>query len=343
MPKIRLTDLAIKTLPPGFYVDERTPTFALRVLKNRKTWIVIKGMNRTKVRIGHYPDLSLADARKKALVTIGSPLAPPSAPPFPDAREQYLAQGHWRPRSRYEITRTLNRHFAWTKSIDKITHRDVAEAIDRIDKPSEAAHAFKDVRSFFNWCVPRYLSHSPCAGLKPPSKYVPRARVLSDAELKKVWRAIGDDTYGNIVRLLILLGTRIGETTAIKPEWLAGNMLTIPGEITKNGKDLHVPVPALSAPLIEKAKPFVGFGKALARLQKESGVTGFTHHDLRRTYATNMQRLGVRLEVTERLLNHISGSQSGLAGTYQRHDFLPEMNAAVEQYEKFLHTLFASK
>lgn len=343
MPKIRLTDLAIKTLPPGLYIDERTPSFALRVLKNRKTWLVIKGENRTKVRIGHYPDLSLSDARKKALVAIGSPLAPPSAPGFTDARDEYLKQGKWRERSRYEITRTLNRHFSWTKAIDKITHRDVAEAIDKIGAPGEAAHAFKDIRSLFNWCVPRYLSHSPCAGLKPPSKYSPRARVLSDDELRKVWHALADDTYGNIVKLIILLGTRVSETSAIEANFLDGGILTIPGKLTKNSRDLRVPVPKLSEPIIAKNKSFVGFGKRLAQLQKASGVSGFTHHDLRRTYATNMQRLGVRIEVTERLINHISGSQSGLTGIYQRHDFFPEMQKAVTKYERFLTALIKAR
>jgi hypothetical protein len=190
VPKIRFTDLSIRSLKEGLYFDERTPSFGIRVGRNRKTRIIVKEPNRTKVRLGHYPDLSLADARKKALVALGSPLEPTSALAFPEARQQYLSQGKWKPKTRYETTRTLRKHFHWTKPIDKITPRDVLEIIDAIEAPSEATHAFRDLRGFFNWCVPRYIKGSPCAGLKPPANYVPRERVLTNDELRKVWRSL---------------------------------------------------------------------------------------------------------------------------------------------------------
>jgi hypothetical protein len=55
-------------------------------------------------------------------------------------------------------------------------------------------------------------------------------------------------------------------------------------------------------------------------------------HDLRRTVATGLQRLGVRLEVTEAVLNHISGSRGGIAGVYQRHDWANEKRAALDAW-----------
>jgi len=344
MAVIHLTDLGIRSLKVGTYFDERTPAFGIRVGKNTKTWIVLKEPNRTKLRIGHYPSLSLADARKKALVALGSPHEASTAPTFPKAREQYLSQGQWRPHSRYEITRTLNRHFHWTKTIDKISSRDITEAIEKIEASSEAAHAFKDIRSLFNWCVPRYIKISPCAGLKPPARYIPRERVLTDEELCAVWRAAEamNNIYGTTICLLILLGQRIGETSKINKEWIDKDLnLTIPAAITKNGKQHTIPVPKMAAPLIEKLGPFVGYGKCKARLDKISGVTNWTHHDLRRTYATNMQKLGVRLEVTEMLLNHVSGSRGGIVGVYQRHTYTDEMRAAVSGWEKRLTQLFA--
>ena len=60
-------------------------------------------------------------------------------------------------------------------------------------------------------------------------------------------------------------------------------------------------------------RPFNGFGASKESLDK-SGVDNFTHHDLRRTFATSMARLGLRLEVTEKLLNHVSGSMGGIVG-----------------------------
>jgi hypothetical protein len=50
---------------------------------------------------------------------------------------------------------------------------------------------------------------------------------------------------------------------------------------------------------------------------KHEPLAGWSVHDLRRTVATGFQRLGVRLEVTGAVLNHISGSRGGIAGVYQ--------------------------
>jgi integrase len=90
--------------------------------------------------------------------------------------------------------------------------------------------------------------------------------------------------------------------------------------------------------------PFAGWSKAKAALDKsivdarakaaaEAGTTASTLvpwsvHDLRRTVATGLQRLGIRLEVTEAVLNHISGTRAGIAGVYQRHDWASEKPSA---------------
>jgi hypothetical protein len=157
VPNLTLTDLGIRALGPGLYFDAKTPSFGIRVGKKRKTWIVLKGENRTKVRLGHYPALSLQDARRKALVTLGSPFQPPAAATFTSVREEFLEKhgATLRPRSLYQIKRTLNLYFKWPKAVDKITHQDVVSALDGIKKPSERAHAMKDIKTFFTWCVPR--------------------------------------------------------------------------------------------------------------------------------------------------------------------------------------------
>jgi hypothetical protein len=113
---IHFTDLSIRSLREGVYFDDRTPSFGIRVGKNRRTWLVLKGDNRTKVRLGHYPALGLADARRKALIALGSPFEPADAPTFPEARQEFLAQDRWKESSRYEIARNLNRYFLWTKT-----------------------------------------------------------------------------------------------------------------------------------------------------------------------------------------------------------------------------------
>ena len=157
-----LTDLTVKNLPPGLHFDARLTSFGIRVGKTKKTWVVIKGKNRTKVSLGHYPALSLHDARRRALIALASPDAPVEriAPQlFPDVLETYLEHqaDALRPLSLYQIKRTLRRYFKWRKPLDQVTHNDVASVLDAIKAPSERAHALKDVRAFFNWCIPRYL------------------------------------------------------------------------------------------------------------------------------------------------------------------------------------------
>ena len=74
---------------------------------------------------------------------------------------------------------------------------------------------------------------------------------------------------------------------------------------------------------------FSGWSKSKERLDRDSGVKNWRLHDLRRTAATGLQKLGVRLEVTEAVLNHIAGSRAGIVGVYQRHTWSDEKRAAL--------------
>ena len=87
-------------------------------------------------------------------------------------------------------------------------------------------------------------------------------------------------------------------------------------------------------------KPFVGFGVSKIALDR-CGVENFTHHDLRRTFATNLAALGTPIHVTEKLLNHISGTVSGVAAMYNRHAYMDEMRAAIDAWEKRLSVILS--
>ena len=86
----------------------------------------------------------------------------------------------------------------------------------------------------------------------------------------------------------------------------------------------------------ERTTVINGWSKAKAAFDRECGVSGWTLRDLRRTFATNLQRLGVRLEVTEALLNHVSGTRSGIVGVYQQHQWGAEKRGAMSQWEAYL-------
>ena len=80
-------------------------------------------------------------------------------------------------------------------------------------------------------------------------------------------------------------------------------------------------------------RPFCGWSKTAVAFIQSCGLARWTLHDLRRTFASGLQRLGVRLEATEKLLNHVSGSFAGIVAVYQRHNYKEEMREAVELWE----------
>jgi len=380
---IHFNDTTIRTLKKGVYYDTALKGLGLRVGKTRKSFFFQNGQERLRTPIGVFGAISLADARIEAHRLKGSRTQKTASLPFPEARIAFLAaqQKRLRPRSHQELTRTLTRHFIWTKRLDEITHNDIGRAIDAIEAPSEANHAFKDIRTMMNWCVPRFLKHSPCNGLKMPHKRTARSRVLSDAELCKIWRAceqggadgsgehiVRNDScevvspslpanYATIVKLLMLTGQRRGEIAALQSSWIRDDILTIPQSVTKNGREHSIPLPATALHIITQAasptsigsllfpargsggsSSFNGFSKSKVALDKASGVHGWTLHDLRRSYRSNLARLKVPPHIAERIVNHIS-SRTEVERIYDRHQYLDEMREAVAKYDEWLSHL----
>jgi integrase len=198
-------------------------------------------------------------------------------------------------------------------------------------------------KAAYGWATRRgSLSSNPFLNL-PVAPTERRERVLSDDELGAIWRATdGAGPFNGIVRLLLLTGQRREEVAGMTWAELSDDLSTwtIPASRAKNGATHIVP---LSAPVQELLRslpqfgdlvfgPFNNWSKAKAAMDARSGVTNWRLHDLRRTAATGLQRLGVRLEVTEQVLNHVSGSRAGIVGVYQRHDFAAEKRAALEAW-----------
>jgi integrase len=145
--------------------------------------------------------------------------------------------------------------------------------------------------------------------------------------------------------MLILTAARREEVAGMTWTELTDDLSTwtIPGGRAKNGASNIVPLSAPCQALLRGVTrqagrdlvfpglrgPFSGFGKAKARLDAASGVSNWRLHDLRRSAATGLQRLGVRLEVTEAILGHTSGSRGGIISVYQRYDYVAEKRAAL--------------
>jgi integrase len=280
-----------------------------------------------------------------------------------DLAAEFIARHASQNRTGSETARIFNREVlplwgSWTLS--EVRKRDVIVLLDRIRErgsPIMANRVLAAVRKFFNWCIGRgILEVSPCFGITAPAREQTRHRVLSDEELTLVLdaaRQIGFP-FGSIVEVLALTGQRRDEVGRMAWEHLDLKRKTwvVPGEHAKNGKphlvQLNAPVLALIEALPRTGELvfsgdggtiFQGYSKAKARLDDLSGVSDWTLHDLRRTAVSGMARLGVPPHVADKILNHQSGTISGVAAVYQRHEFLNERERALQLWGEHVQSL----
>jgi integrase len=270
--------------------------------------------------------------------------------------EAYIIQHASQRRSGGEISRLLRREIGNTwggKSIHEITKRDVVDVITAIEQrgaPIAANKTLKTLKTFLRWCVGRaVLDRSPADGVPMPTKETSRDRVLTDEELARVIiaaRKIGG-LYGGIVELLTLTGQRREEVAQAGSDEIgvSQRIWTLPKSRTKNGKPHIVHLSSEAIVVLNKAnrigtfvfsldgaRPFQDFGRAKRELDAVSGVKDWRLHDLRRTCVSGMARLGVPPHVADKILNHQSGTISGVAAVYQRHEFLAERKDALERW-----------
>ena len=244
------------------------------------------------------------------------------------------------------------------------TRANAVQALDetKISSGPIAANRTRAVaRACWSWAVSRgALDANPWDATPKPGKEKARERVLTDVEIGDLWRAAEalKEPYDGMFRVMLLTGQRRSEVAGML--WdeldLDAAVWTMPGERTKNGRPHAIPLSADVLGIIKKlprrdgAKLVFegarktapsGFGKfkdtldekmAAAASERKATMAEWTIHDMRRTVATGLQKLGVRLEVTEAILNHVSGSRAGIVGVYQRHGWDREKKAALEAW-----------
>ena len=252
------------------------------------------------------------------------------------------------------------------RKVQDITKRDVIALLDAVNDraPIMANRVLSAIRKLFNWCLARdVITTSPCASVEPPAAETSRERILTDDEIKRLWAATEAEgwPFGPLVRMLLLTGQRLGEVSGMR--WdeinLEAKLWTLPGARVKNGNKHEVPLSDVALeilkalPRIKTAKGFVftttrgvavsGFSRAKDRLDAAIAGEGqpidhWTFHDLRRTMASGMARIGIQLPVIEKILNHTSGTFRGVVGVYQRHSFADEKRVALQAWASFVQT-----
>lgn len=357
------------------YWDNKLSGFGCRISQGgQKTFIVMHGPREARKRkvIGKYPLQNLKtardDARKTlaelALGIVDEDTMPINSITFTEAREQFLESSRLRnkPRTTNDYKRLIGRHFKFKgKKLAEITRNDLQRSLSKLGKtPSEHQHAYVAIRIFFNWAFKEELVDiNPAIRLHKPPRTFSRERVLSDNELAKVFtQALKHPyPYGAIVALCILTGQRRGEVAMLEWNWIdtKEQTITLPAEKVKNGRSHTFPYGTLVAQIIKDIPEidqylfsghtkdnaiYNGWGKDKIDFENElENVAPYTLHDLRRTFSTLHAKLGTPIHVTEKLLNHISGTVSGVAAIYNRYSYLTEMKEAVEQYDAYINKL----
>jgi integrase len=351
---------------PGLHVRVSTTGRKVYYLSTR-----VHGRMR-RIKIGVYPIVSLADAREKARqilrdVQLGVfESEDASTPTLGEVIPQFIAL-HAKPRNRdAKGTERILTKFAKLNDlpIDQIKRADVVKELDRIvasGTPIRANRALAAIKKLMSWCVDRgIIEVSPVAGLKPPTKEVPRERVLSQDELQSCWQAaeIEGCPFAQFIHMLMLTGQRRGEVSGMR--WseidFTNATWTIPAKRAKNATTHTVPLAPLALDILKSMPRFLnsdlvfttngktpisGFGRLKQRLDIAVGLDAedWRFHDIRRTVATNMAMLGVAPHIIEAVLNHRTGIVSGVAAIYNRYAYLDEKREALEQWARTIKTL----
>jgi integrase len=235
--------------------------------------------------------------------------------------------------------------------IGSIKKSDVVRLMDKIEAengPHQAVNTRKLLSTIFAWHSGRSDDFTaPIMKGIAKHKKVARERILTDDELRAIWQATysgSSHVFGRFVRFLLLTGCRRQEAAQLEWSEIAGNVWTLPASRNKTGVELARPLSRAALKIIMQMVPglqsqrrFVftrsgdagigGFTPLKAALDKASGTSGWTLHDLRRTSRSLMSRAGVSSEHAERCLGHVIG---GVEGVYNRHRYIEEMERAYE-------------
>ncbi len=330
-----------------------------------------------RLTLGTYPALTLAQAREawrraKQEVALGrdpghSGSIGVGATDFRGVFTEWMARDQSKNRSApivaAKLEKNVLKHWA-NRPIGTITRRDVLDVLDAIvDRgavvQARRIHAY--LSRLFSWAVGRgIIEINPMANLPKPGSETKRDRVLTDDELLSVWNAASELAYpfGPCVQMLILTGARRDEISRLRWSEINGDSITLDGDRTKTGVPHLIPLSTPARAILEAVPRFSGsefvftnsgstpasdWGRAKAKLDRLCHVEGWTVHDLRRTCATGLQRLGVLLQVTESVLGHTGGSRAGVVGIYQRHDYAAEKRAALQAWGQHVLALIEGR
>lgn len=364
-----LTDTKIASIKPPASGQEEHPDHKVTGLRlrvgagGRKTWTLRRrvGAKTINRKLGTYPAMKLAQARNAAETMIEALERDGSTEgidrTFGEVAQLWLDRVAkeknrlWQDQER-QLELHVYRHWK-DRKVSEIKRHDVRELIEGLEGKVLPNRVLATIKTIFGFAVERdFMEASPADRVKKIKPETKRDRVLSMEETARVWRAAELLGYplGPWVRVLMLTAQRRAEVAEMR--WqdldLENATWTIPAADTKSGRGQLVPLaPAVVEILRDQPQlgdfvftttgetPISGFAKAKSRLDlylasKSNAVENWRFHDLRRTAATHMVRLGIPELVVSRVLNH---AVQGVTGqVYALHTYAPEKRHALEAW-----------
>jgi integrase len=342
--------------------DAKVTGLRLRVgAGGTKTWIfrARTGGRTINKKLGSYPGMDLTEARTAALKLVAAIARGGSAEAvertFGAVAEHWIKKvakpknDSWRLQER-----RLEMHVfpVWRdRKIVDIRRTDVRELLDRLEGAVLPNRVLTLVKTIFRFALSRdWIDVSPAEGIRKPQVEQERDRVLTTTDMAQIWKAaeLLGYPFGPYIRLLALTAQRRTEVAGMR--WndldLDAATWTIPAADTKGDRRHYVPLSGAAVEIL-RALPCLGvhvfttdgrthmtnYAKLKGRLDAFIAAAGgavdpWRLHDLRRSAATHMVRLGVREEVVARVLNH--AARGVTAKVYALHTYGQEKREALD-------------
>jgi integrase len=315
--------------------------------KHGSPWTVETARRQAKQLLGQIaggkdPQAEKAKAAVASAETFGAIIDP-----YLRHRQRYLKPKSFRDTERHlrQYSRTLHQ-----LPLTEINRRTIAALLGKIETAGAITRNRTrfSLSAFFAWAITEGLIETnPVQGTAKVNEGGGRERVLTEGEIAKLWAALGDGRFAEIVRLLLLTGQRrseIGKLTWDEIDFSRG-MIVLPAVRTKNGRLHELPLSQQALAILQRqprrnTTPFLfsdtqGFNswdKGKTRLDRRLKIAAWTFHDLRRSCATGMAELGVQPHIIEAVLNHVSGHKAGVAGIYNRARYESDMRDALQRW-----------
>jgi integrase len=397
---LALTAKAIEAMKPDSGVAYRTPDMrckglALRVAADGgKTWDLayrIKGRGVRRLSLGRYEDVGLEAARQRSnALTSAARQGRDLIAEEKAARDEHnlsftverLVAEYMRRRvigrlrTAHEIECILKRALAplMTRKAAEIKRRDLRELLEAVADQGlkrEAGKRRQTIGAMFKWAQSQDIVESnPADGVSSYSLGQPRDRVLSEDEIRSLWRWLDDSrnidmAVGDILKLQLCLGARVGEIAGMLaselPTDAKGRLLwSLPSERAKNKRARITPILGLAREIINTRGDEILFlfpspsgeafnsdliGHRLRQRLDKLPIAGFVTHDLRRTVATEMVKLGLSLDLVATVVGHSAGSAhtSTLVRHYVHDEFIDRKADALARWDRRLRQILAGE